>query len=141
MLTWIKIMLFGGSTLITPEPVAIGVESAEVVFSEPIKALDKHASFNVKVSEYVESEHFQDFTREVNSKFPEGCIKIRLNSKGSDPVLFSKRSVTWNNPRDVSVNLKSEDGVPTDRKYTSLIISSCNEIKSTKITWYNYGKP
>ena len=134
-------MLFGGSTLITPEPIAIGDEPVEVIFRDPIKAMDKYASFNVKVSEYAESSHFQDFTKEITSNFPEGCLKIHLNSKNSDSVLFTKRAVTWNNPGDVSVNLKSAGGVATDMKYTSLIISSCNELKSTKITWFNYGKP
>ncbi len=141
MITWIKIFLFGGSALITPEPIALGIEPVEVEFTHPVEALDDHASFNINVSEHVMSDHFQEFTKEVSAKFPEGCIIVLLFSNESDPVLFNQPSVTWNHPGDVSVNLKSADGVLTGKKYTSLRISSCRDIERSEITWYNYGKP
>lgn len=140
VLELIKMVLFGGHLLVTPEPVSVGVEPKEIVLRKPLKALNCSASFNVDVSEHITSNKYQEFVEEAESKFPNGCLNIQLQSENGQLASFSNSSVTWNSPEKVFINLKAKSEFNENLKYSSLRISSCRTLNSAKITWYNYGK-
>lgn len=140
MLELIKIIIFGGNVLITPDPINIGYEPKDIIPSKPLKALNCSASFNVNVTELITSDTYPDFVKEAESKFPEGCLSVELKSKNGSTALFSKRSITWGSPKNVSVNLKANHVFDQSVKYDSITITSCNALNNASITWHNHGK-
>jgi hypothetical protein len=140
MLEMIQILLFGGFVTLTSEPVSINETPLQIVFSKPITAINCSASFNVKISEQITSDSYSEAIKEAKSKFKDGCIKIELQSKGREAVfLDSDGSLSWGGKNNSSINLNRRN-LPTDRKYNSMLISSCIPLRQSEITWYNYGK-
>ena len=140
MLELIKILIFGGNTVISPTPFAIGNVPVEIVLQEPLKALNCSASFNIEISEHIASEKYPDFVKEAESKFVEGCVKIELKSENGNSVRFHKQSITWESPKSVFLNLKANSDLEVNENYISLVVSSCKTLSASKLTWYNYGK-
>ena len=98
------------------------------------------ASFNVKISEQITSDSYSEAIKEAKSKFKDGCIKIELQSKGHEAVVIgSDGSLSWGGKNNSSININRRN-LPTDRKYNSMLISSCIPLRQSEITWYNYGK-
>jgi|JI10StandDraft_1071094.scaffolds.fasta_scaffold1524170_2 hypothetical protein len=140
MLEMIQILLFGGLVTLTPEPVSIDETPLQIIFSKPITAINCSASFNVKISDQITSDSYSEAIKEAKSKFKDGCIKIELQSKGREAVfLSSDGSLSWGGKNNSSINLNRRN-LPTDRKYNSMLISSCIPLRQSEITWYNYGK-
>lgn len=140
MLEMIQILLFGGLVTLTPEPVSIDETPLQIIFSKPITAINCSASFNVKISDQIASDSYLEAIKEAKSKFKDGCIKIELQSKGREAVfLGSDGSLSWGGKNNSSVNINRLN-LPTDRKYNSMLISSCIPLRQSEITWYNYGK-
>ncbi|WP_444920193.1 hypothetical protein ACJJID_15140 [Microbulbifer sp. CnH-101-G] len=52
MLEWILILVFGGSTIVTPEPIYISDQPFLISFDKPITAYRKWATFYVDISQY-----------------------------------------------------------------------------------------
>jgi hypothetical protein len=140
VLELIKIVIFGANVLITPDPINIGYEAKEIIPSKPLKALNCSASFNVNVTELITSDTYPNFVKEAESKFREGCLMVELKSKNGSTAIFSRRSITWGSPKNVSVNLKANHVFDQSVKYESITITSCSELKNASITWYNHGK-
>jgi hypothetical protein len=54
--TMLKILIFGGSTLLTPDPVDINTEILAIKPESSIEAITNGASLNIDVSQYILSE-------------------------------------------------------------------------------------
>jgi len=139
MLTLIKIILFGGSTLLTPNPIDIGHEPIQIAFEKPLKVITKGASINIDVSPYITANNVFDGFKEIESSFPEGCVIAVLESVDGKKIVLSKSSARWGGDNKM-LNLKSNIGVPTGVKFVGIQISSCKAISDTNVTWYNYSK-
>ncbi len=131
--------MFGGSTLITPSPIEIGNEPIFIEFKKPVKAITGGASINIDVTSYISSENAIDGFKEIDSTFPEGCVIAVLKSKNGTNITLSKSSGRWGGEERM-LNLKAETGVPTGVKFVGIQLSSCKEMSSTSVTWYNYSK-
>ena len=135
MLEMIQILLFGGFFTLTPEPISIDETPLQIVFSKPITAINCSASFNVKISEQITSDSYSEAIKEAKSKFKDGCIKIELQSKGHEAVVIgSDGSLSLGGKNNSSINLNRRN-LPTDRKYNSMLISSCIPLRQSEITW------
>ncbi|MCP5325319.1 MAG: hypothetical protein H7A09_03195 [Oceanospirillaceae bacterium] len=139
MIELIRIIFFGGNLLVTPEPIFVGTKPTTIELRKPLIALNCSASFNVDVREHITSDNYPEFVNEAESKFPDNCLNIQLQSENGAIASFSNSSVTWNSPSDVSINLKATSKFNEKLKYSKLSISSCRDLNSTEITWYNYG--
>ncbi|MFL0807361.1 MAG: hypothetical protein K6L60_08750 [Oceanobacter sp.] len=139
ILTLIKIILFGGSTVLTPTPVDIRSEPILIEFEKPIDAITKGASINIDVTPYISSQIASDGFKEIDSTFPSGCVKAIVKSKKDERITLSKSSGRWGGKKKM-LNLRSESGVPTGVKFVTMQLISCKEINNTVITWYNYSK-
>jgi hypothetical protein len=139
MLHMVQILLFGGFTELTPEPISIDETPLQIVFAKPITALNCSASFNVNTSEQLASVHSFDAVKEARSKIQDGCIKIELQSKEHSAVVFRYGAEVLPEGKAIRINLKNRS-LPTDRKYHSMYISSCIALRGVEINWYNHGK-
>jgi hypothetical protein len=113
MIEIIKILLFGGQTVICSNPPIINSDHLEFVFEQPLKALNCSASFNVDISEHITTNNFQEFTNEAESKFGEGCIKIHLKGEDGETVIFDRQHATWGSPGNASLNMKAYSDLDT----------------------------
>ncbi|MEW8300238.1 MAG: hypothetical protein AB2712_15485 [Candidatus Thiodiazotropha sp.] len=138
MFTLLKIILLGGSTIITPNPIDIGQEPILIKFEEPISAITSGASINIDITPYISSVNISDGLKEIVNIFPSGCVVANLNSRKGEVVTLSRSTGSWNGEQKM-LNLSSEIGVPTGVKYISMQLSSCKEIKNAVVTWYNYS--
>ena len=80
-----------------------------------------------------------DGFNEIKEKFPQGCITATLISEQGQKVVLDKSSGRWDGEKKM-VNLHAANGVPTDIEFNKIELLSCKEIKTTKVTWYNYSK-
>jgi len=139
ILTLLKILLFGGATVITPNPVDIGLQTIDIQVTENIEAITSGASLYIDITREISSDSVFDALNEIDKKYPKGCVGAVLSGKNGDKVLLDTSSGAWSNEL-VELRLSSQKGVPTDMPFTSIKISSCNEIKSTVVKWRNYSK-
>ena len=139
MLTLLKIVIFGGSTVITPSPVNITESPILIEFEKPLSAITEGASINIDVTPHITSQGFSKEFKEIDEKFPEGCVKAKLISKKGEIVTLMHSSGRLGG-KVKFLNLGSESGIPTGIKYVSIEISSCRKINNTVVTWYNYSK-
>lgn len=139
ILTLIKIILFGGSTVLTPTPIDIGNDPILIEFEKPIEAITKGASINIDVTPQISSQTVSEGFKEIDSIFPNGCVKATLKSKQGEAITLSKSSGRWGGKKKM-LNLSSESGTPTGVKFVNMQLSSCKVISNTVITWYNYSK-
>ena len=139
ILTTLKILIFGGSTLLTPEPIDINTDILTIKPESSIEAITKGASINIDVSQYIYSEKMTDGFKEIKEKFPQGCITATLISEKGVKVVLSKSSGRWGGSTKM-LNLHAADGVPTNIEFNKIELLSCKEIQNTKVTWYNYSK-
>lgn len=140
MFDFIKILIFGGVTVVNSSPVTLHDEPTVIALDQRLKAINCSASISVDVTEYVESRDYRDFVRQIESKFEKGCLKATLGSKDGDAVIFDVPSVAWGSPEDVSINLRAGRGLSSGSSFEVLTIESCLPLSSTTIKWYNYGK-
>ena len=137
--TLLKILIFGGSTLLTPEPIDINTNLLTIKPDSSIEAITKGASLNIDVSQYILSEKMTDGFEEIKEKFPQGCITATLINEQGEKVVLNKSSGRWGGAKKM-VNLHAANGVLTDIEFNTIELLSCKEIKNTKVTWYNYSK-
>ena len=137
--TLLNILIFGGSTILTAEPVDINTKILTIKPESSIEAITNGASLNIDVSQYILAEKMTDGFKEINEKFPQGCITATLITEHGEKVVLSKSSGRWGGAKKM-VNLHAQNGVPTDIEFNKIELSSCKEIKTTKVTWYNYSK-
>lgn len=135
----LKILIFGGSTLLTPEPIDINTNILTIEPKSSIEAITKGASLNIDVSQYIFSQKMTDGFNEIKEKFPQGCITATLISEQGEKVILDKSSGRWGGTKKM-VNLHAANGVSTDIEFNKIELISCKEIKNTKVTWYNYSK-
>lgn len=142
MLSWVKILLFGGSTLISPSPMIIGENFVSIIFDKKITAYNRFAKFHVNVSEYANGPRSNGplhFVKNIEENFPIGCISINLISDAGDSITFKNIGVGWNSPQDVWVIVTADQNLPA-KEYFSMTISSCKKLNKSSLTWFNYGK-
>jgi hypothetical protein len=133
MIEIIKILFFGGHTVISSNPPVINSDPVEFVFEQPLKALNCSASFNVNISEHITTNNFQEITKEAESKLGEGYIQIQLKAEDGETVIFNRQHVTWGSPDHVSLNMKVYSDLDTTKTYSSMLITSFKALKSSKI--------
>ena len=139
MLTLLKIIIFGGSTVITPSPINISENPILIEFEKPLSAITEGASINIDVTPHITSQGFSNEFKEIDEEFPKGCVKAILKSKQGEIVTLIDSDGRLGG-KEKFLNLGSESGVPTGAKYVSIEISSCKQINNTVVTWYNYSK-
>ncbi len=134
--------MFGGSTVVTPEPIYISDQPVSISFDKPITAYNKWATFHVDISQY--SNEGLDYLKQnqyLRSSFPEGCIKLILIGENGSEYNFtnSNSALGRNSATDIWSILSTSENVP-NIKYVSARISSCKALSATKISWFNFGK-
>jgi len=121
------------------EPIDINTVPISIKFQEPIKAITEGASINIEVSQYVTLDGSVNIFHEIDKKFPQGCIQAVLISESGQTTKLVERSGRLGSNR-AFVNISSVKGVPTGIEFISIQLTSCQEIKNTEVTWYNYSK-
>ena len=140
MLELIKILIFGGHTVISSALITVTSEPIEINFKEPLNPLNCSASLNVDITNHISKASYSEVIEEAQTVFPEGCVKISLQSKSGESAEFLRQSVAWGGRQAVSLNFKALSNLDISKEYISMSIASCKTLKSEKITWYNHGK-
>ena len=136
MLTFIKILFLGGVTTLTPNSIDIGDKAVRIVLKEPIEAITSGASIIIDVSEHIKAKTVSDAFKEIDIKYPNGCIVAKLISNDSNEIILSESSGAWGN-NNISIHLRAKNGIPTDLEFNLVEIKSCKSIMGTNLKWRN----
>ena len=135
----IKIMLWGGTTLLTPEPIDINLDITKITFKKPISAINAGASIKIDITKYIKVTNTVASLKEIDEIFPDNCVSIKLVSTSNKSFTLSKLNGGVGN-KSAAVYISSQSGVPTGVKFHSLEISSCKLLESINIEWINFSK-
>jgi hypothetical protein len=138
LFTLLKILIFGGATVLNTQPVDIGEKPLKILLAEPVSAITPGASINISLGDQINSEDVFSAFEEISEKYPKGCVSGTLHSADGKQVQLNHISGRWNDEGG-ALNLSAAGGLPTDMKYVSLDVLSCRRILGTTITWYNYS--
>jgi len=139
MLIFLKILFFGGVTTLTPNSINLGDKEIRLALKEPIEAITSGASIIVDVSEHINAKTVTDAFKEIDIKYPNGCIVAKLISNDSKEIILSESSGAWAND-NISIHLRAKNGIPTDLEFNLVEIKSCKSIVGTNLKWRNYTK-
>jgi len=135
----IKVMIWGGTTLLTPEPIDVHLDIARITLKKPISAITAGASIKIDITKYIKATGVVASLKEIDENFPDNCISIKLISTDQEPVVLSKQYGGAGND-SAAVYLASQSGIPTGLKFHAIEISSCKLLESINIEWINFSK-
>ena len=137
--TLIRILLFGGQVLLTPNTVDLGPEWLLISPGKPFSAVTEGASLHVDLGKEIDSKLNVVERMELTAKkFPSTCGTARLvATDGVETVLTIAGSAVSNT--ETYLLLTAKDGVPTNRRYKTVLINFSCPIKAAKVYWKNFG--
>ncbi len=140
MITLIKILFFGGASLLTPKLVDLVDSTTLIQLAEPISAITQHAALEIDVSAYIVADNEDVAEEEFVQVFPEACVSALLHSKyGVSVYLDQVEGILLNGQK--LLRLSASTGVPIGDNFNRLELHVCKEIRKTTLTWHNYEKP
>lgn len=138
------ILFFSKFILITPQPIDIN-DTIELNTSEPISAITSGAHITVDVSSMIQRNENEDLSEYHNrhlTKFPKNSIKAILENKHGDKVALiykGAHSHSGDNQNEkIKLLLFAEEGVPNDKEFTMIKITSEVNLKNVLVTWVNF---
>jgi len=140
MLSLLKILFFGGASLLTPKAIDLVDNTTIIRLAEPISAITENASLTIDVSQYISADNEKDAATEFPRAFPEDCISAMLHSKFGVSVFLNHTEGRWINGQKL-LRLSASAGMEAGLNFDRLELHVCKEIRHTTLTWYNYDKP
>jgi len=135
------ILFFGKSVLLTPMPVTLEDEVA-LVPKEPLSAITIGANLEIDVTHIIkwaqEEEGILEFRDRVRKRFPPQSIKARLIQKTGNEITLSYDGLMQFNNKSTLLSLYGEKGVPIDREFYKVIITSNIKINDVLVHWKNH---
>ena len=139
LLTLVKMMLFGSSTLLTNVPIDIGNEDTGVNLKESLDVVTSGAHLELDITSYITSDDLMEKFNQIEQFYPKGCVVAEMETQDSLNVEFSD-SVGAVGDEDIVLKLFSKKQLSEDKEFISLKIRSCREISITTVTWSNWSK-
>ncbi len=140
MFTLLKMLIFGGATIITPTPIDIGTDGALLNPPQEIEAITGGAALYLDITSHISADDALESFKEIDKLFPKGCVTATLFSKEHEPVNLGFSGGAWGG-KLAWLRLSSESGgLPTGVPFTSIKVSTCRIIKNTVVKWINYSK-
>ncbi|WP_373096230.1 hypothetical protein [Zhongshania sp.] len=140
MITLIKILIFGGASLLTPKSIDLVDATTLIPLAEPISAITEAASLEIDVSQYVNTESEDNAVQAFSDAFPNACVSAMLHSKFGVSVYLDKVEGRVENNKKL-LRLSASTGMEAGVNFNRLEIHACKEIRRTTLIWHNYDKP
>ncbi len=131
-ITFLKLLFFLQTTLITPSPITIGDEWVTIKPSEPLVAITGGAAIHIDISQYIKPFDFDG----VSERFPDGIVEGKLIQKdGKEFELLSNGGSHSND--SVWLIVAGKNSVPTDVEFVEVKLKSNVTIESANVYWKN----
>ena len=132
LVTFVKLLLFLETILLTPEPIHIGNDWISITPEHPIKAITGGAAIYIDVTKYIapfdwdtSSEHFQ-----------EGVVQGRLIKLDGSEITLANSGTSHDNDF-VWLIVDSEAPLPTNVEFVHIKLRSTKPIESALVYWKN----
>lgn len=136
MKTFFAILFFSKIVLLTPEPINIGAQWAEVRLSEPLSAVTQGAVLFVDVT------NIAGMTRDFGAlerMFPAGTIEAELFKRNGGSIVLRSSGGAALSKSAVEL-LMYNTRMPVDVEFVRLRIRSDRDLKGVSLRWQNYSK-
>ena len=140
MLTLLKILVFGGVSLLTPDSIDIVDATTLIQLNEPITAITQSAAIELDVSRNISADNSEAAALAFPLVFPESCVSALLHSKFGLSVYLDKVEGQWRDGKKI-LRLSATNGVVVDANFHQIELHTCTKIHDTKLTWHNYERP
>jgi hypothetical protein len=140
MITLLKILFFGGASLLTPKAIDLLDATTLIQLAEPISAITESAALEIDVSQYIGADNDEAAALAFPLVFPASCVSAMLHSKFGVSVYLDKVEGRTVNGTKL-LRLSASSGVVPGVNFNRLELHVCKEIRDTALTWYNYDKP
>jgi hypothetical protein len=140
MMTLLKILFFGGASLLTPKAIDLLDATTLIQLAEPISAITEGAALEIDVSQYIRADNDEEAARAFPMVFPESCVSAMLHSKFGVSVYLDRVEGRAIDGKKL-LRLSASSGMVAGVNFNRLELHVCKEIRHTALTWYNYDKP
>jgi hypothetical protein len=134
------ILLFSKTVLLTPVPIDL-YGKMEFNLENPIDAITSGASIQVDISSMFkihDDENILQFRSRVKETIPPGSVVAILFDEKGEKILLEYKGGNQFNGKSVMIILTNADGVPIDRKFKRVVISSKVNLEGINIYWKNF---
>ena len=142
-LTFLKIVFFGQSILLTQDPIELNTRWQNIELVEPLSIVSQGASLRVRLdiehelaSDYVELKPLNEIE---NESLPEGIVQAMLTDSHGKKYLLRRRVISVSKEY-FFYSLVFDEKLNSEINFTKLEIISAIKIKDAKIFWQNYKK-
>jgi hypothetical protein len=140
MWQFLKILFFGGSTVITPHAIDVAESWVEISPSEPLEAITSGAAIQIQLGNLVSAQ--PDVLSRMSAaerQYPDNCVRGRLlTTKGSE-VEIANLSTAASSDATFLV-LSREGGIPTGDKFSRVMLRAMCELRGVVVSWRNYSE-
>ena len=134
MKTFLLILFFGKSVLLTSTPIDLGASWTVIEFSKPISAITGGAALSVDVTTEI---GYKTNFEAMRKQLPDHTILAELVPERGETIVLSNSSFRHSN-KDVSAILNPVSAIPAGVKFKRLRIRSTKLIRNVSLTWNNY---
>jgi len=139
-LTFLKLLIFSKTVLITPNAIDIEKEYT-ILLNKPISAITKGASLQIDVSGMLSKHKDIDVISSryiVKKEIEVENIKIYLYSnKLDEAILLKYQGISWGGKNNIRIIFGDVENIKTDISFQKIKIETVQPLKKIKIYWVN----
>jgi hypothetical protein len=140
MWQFLKILFFGGSTVLTPQPIDVSDPWVEISVSDPLEAITPGATIQIQLQTAVSAQ--ADATSRMAAaarQYPDNCVRARLVTTQGLEVEIGNLSTAASSDATFLV-LSREGGIPTQDKFARVKLRATCELRGVVVSWRNYSE-
>jgi hypothetical protein len=140
MWQFLRILFFGGSTLLTPDPIDVSESWVELSPPEPLEAITPGATIQIQLknSVLIQPDALGRMAA-AEQQYPANCVRGRLVTAQGSQVEISNLSTAVSSDATFLV-LSREGGIPTSDEFSRVSLRATCELKGVVVTWRNYSE-
>lgn len=139
MWTFFKILLFGGSTVLTPLPVDVGTDWVTITPSEHLEVITDGAGLVIDLGDRFGKANILARIEKASKSYPDGCVHARLIDTAGHEIQISNRGAGASNT-DTYVYLTAPAGISTGKVFSKIQISASCQLTAVKLLWKNFSE-
>ena len=140
MWQFLKILFFGGSTVLTPNAIDVSEQWVELSPPEPLEAITPGATIQIQLKNLVSAESdVLSRMAAAERQYPDNCVRVRLVTLQGSEVEIANLSTAASNDATFLV-LSREGGIPTGDKFSRVMLQAMCELRGVVVSWRNYSE-
>jgi hypothetical protein len=136
----LNFIFFSSQTVINTTPINVNETATTIKLDKPLSAINGGANIRVDITHIVgKHENVIAGLNNIKKAYPKGCLKGQLIASDGTAVLLNETGGGVGKDHSY-VSFHTYKQIPTNIKFSSIIVSSCNPIPNATLVWQNASK-